>query len=251
MGSTLRKLDTAALIDTDVTVLGGFSQFWDIWAIVASMVAPYLATPTSEVMNPFGEFATATTHVVDYPTADPSRSAAMARVSTPDTTELTAELDGATSWLAVAPDEILLSALARTIARTLGDGVIPIDIATERRSLLDAVPLVCATAQQASATEVLAGVHFALASATESSSSGPSDVYFNYIGAVPEETLPVQETPPGLGHALEVRIYRSATLVHIDWWYDTSRFDPYTIEELTEQFPLALFEMTSDAAAPL
>lgn len=214
------------------------------------MVAPYLATPTSEVMNPFGEFATATTLVVDYPTADPSRSAAMARVSTPDTTELTAELDGATSWLAVAPDEILLAALARTFARTLGDGVVPIDIATEHRSLLDAVPLVCATPQQASATEVLAGVHYALASATESSASGRSEVYFNYIGAVGEETLPVQETPPGLGHALEVRIYRSASLLQVDWWYDTSRYDPYTIEELTEQFPLALFEMTSDAAAP-
>ena len=61
----------------------------------------------------------------------------------------------------------------------------------------------------------------------------------------------MQETPPGLGHALEVRIYRTAGLLHVDWWYDTSRFDPYTIEELTEQFPLALFEMTSDAAAPL
>ena len=215
------------------------------------MVAPYLATPTSEVMNPFGEFATATTHVVDYPTADPSRFAAMAKVSTPDTAELTAELEGATEWLALAPDEILIAALARTIARTLGDGVVPIDIASERRNMLDAVPLVCATAEQASATEVLAGVHFALASVTNSSASGPSEVYFNYIGAVPEEALPVQETPPGLGHALEVRIYRTAALVHIDWWYDTSRFDPYTIEELTEQFPLALFEMTSDAAAPL
>ena len=214
------------------------------------MVAPYLATPTPEVMKPFGEFATATTHVVDYPTADSSRFAAMARVSTPDTTELAAELDGATSWLRVASDEILLAALARTIARTLGDGIVPVDIASERGCLLDAVPLVCATAHQASATEVLAGVHHALASATQNSASAPSEVYFNYIGAVRQEAVPVQETPPALGHALEVRIYRTAELVHVDWWYDTSRFDPYTIEELTEQFPLSLFEMTSDAAAP-
>jgi hypothetical protein len=214
------------------------------------MVAPDLATPTTEVLNPFGEFATATTRVVDYPTADPSRSAEMGRVSTPDTTELTAELDGATSWLDVPADEVLLAALARTIARTLGDGVVPVDVASERRCLLDAVPLICATAQQASATEVLGGVHHALATASESSANGPSEVYFNYIGAVPEETVPVQKTPPALGHALEVRIYRAADLVHVDWWYDTSRFDPYTIEELAEQFPLALFEMTSDAAAP-
>jgi hypothetical protein len=189
--------------------------------------------------------------VVDYPTADASRSAAMARVSTPDTTDLTAELDGATQFLGVAPDEILLAALARTIARTLGDGIVPVDIASERRCLLDGVPLVCATPKQADATEVLHGVRRALAVASERSAQSPSEVYFNYIGEVPQETVPVQETPPALGHALEVRIYRAAELLHIDWWYDTSQFESYTIEELTEQFPLALFEMTSDAAAPV
>ena len=250
MGSARRKLEIVALIDTDVTVSGGFSQIWDIRAIVGTMVAPYLATPTTEVLNPYGEFATATIHVVDYPTADASRSAAMARLSTPDTTELTAELDGATAWLGVPSDEILLAALARTIARTLGEGVVPVDIASERRCLLDGVALVCATPQQASATEVLGGVHHAVAAASESAALGPSEVYFNYIGAMPEQAVPVQDTPPALGHALEVRIYRAADLLHVDWWYDTSRFDSYTIEELTEQFPLALFEMTSDAAAP-
>jgi hypothetical protein len=39
--------------------------------------------------------------------------------------------------------------------------------------------------------------------------------------------------------------------LHLDWWYDTSRFDRYTVEELTEQFPFALLEMTSDAVAPV
>jgi hypothetical protein len=251
MVSARRKLEIVALIDTDVTVLGGFSQIWDMWAIVGSMVAPHLATPTTEVLNPYGEIATATIHVVDYPTADASRSATMARLSTPDTTELTAELDGATAWLGVPSDEILLAALARTIARTIGDGVVPVDIASERRCLLDGVAMVCAASQQASATEVLGGVHHALAAASESAAPGPSEVYFNYIGAVPEETVRVQDTPPALGHALELRIYRSADLLHVDWWYDTGRFDPYTVEELTEQFPLALVEMTSDAAAPL
>ena len=251
MGSARRKLQIMALIDTDVTILGGFSHIWDMWAIVGYMVAPYLATPTKEVPNPFGEIASATVHVVDYPAADASRSANMARLSTPDTTELTAELDGATAWLGVPSDEILLAALARTIGRTLGDGVVPVDIASDRRCLLDGVALVCAAARQASATEILGGVHHALAAATEGAAAGPSEVYFNYIGAVPEATVPVQDTPPALGHALELRIYRSADLLHVDWWYDTSRFDPYTVEELTEQFPLALFEMTSDAAAPL
>jgi hypothetical protein len=217
------------------------------------MVAPFLARTAAEVLSPYGEFATATIHVVDYDTADASRPAGMARLSTPDTEKLTAELDGATEWLGVASDEILIAALARTIARTLGEGVVHVDIASEGRCLLDAVALVCATKQQASATQVLLGVHRTLAAATERAADGPSEVYFNYLGAVPDESVPapVQEAPPGLGHALEVRMYRTAGLVHVDWWYDTSRFEAYTVEELTEQFPLALIEMTSDALPPL
>ena len=217
------------------------------------MVAPLLAETATDVLNLFGEFANATIHVVDYDTADASRAADMVRLSTPDTAELTAELDGATEWLGVASDEILLAALARTIGRTLGEGVVPVDIASERGCMLDAVPVVCATAQQAGATEVLRGVHCALAAAAECAVDGPSEVYFNYLGEVPDETVPVpvQETPPGMGHALEVRVYRTGGLVHVDWWYDISRFETYTVEELTEQFPLALFEMTSDALSPL
>ena len=214
------------------------------------MVAPYMATPTTAALHPLGAFALATVRVTDYDVADASRSASMAKLSTPTSEELTAELDGATQWLALPADEILLAALTRTIARTLGSGLVHVDIASERGSLLDAVPMVCATAQQAGATEVLANVHRALASASEHVAAAPSEVYFNYIGEAPGQTVPVEETPPGLGHALEVRVYRAAGDVHIDWWYDTSRFESYTIEELTEQFSLALIEMTSDALPP-
>jgi hypothetical protein len=217
------------------------------------MVAPFLAEKADEVLYPFGAFATATIHVVDYDTTDASRPAGMERLSIAETDELTAELDGAAEWLHVAADELLLAALARTIAATLGDGVVPIDIASEGRCLLDAVPLACTTKQQASATEVLRTVHRTLAAASERAAGGMSEVYFNYLGEVPDESIPVpvQEAPPGLGHALEVRVYRTGGQVHIDWWYDTSRFEAYTVEELTEQFPLALIEMTSDALPPL
>ena len=73
------------------------------------------------------------------------------------------------------------------------------------------MPCVCATAQQADATDVLRGVHHTLASASESAAGGMSEVYFNYLGEVPEDSVPapVQETPPGLGHALELRVYRT------------------------------------------
>lgn len=214
------------------------------------MVAPYMVRPTTEALHPLGDFATATLRIADYDYTDGGRSATMTKVSTPSSDELTAELDGATEWLGLPADEILLAALTRTIARTLGEGVVPVDIASDRGALLDAVPMVCAVANQASATEVIAMVNRTLASASEQPASGPSEVYFNYIGQVPEDTVPVQDTPPGLGHALELRVYRAGGDVRVDWWYDTSRFESYTITELSEQFPLALFEMTSDALPP-
>ncbi len=217
------------------------------------MVAPQMPVTATEAFNSVTELAQATIHVVDYDTADVTRPADMVRLPTPDTEELTAELDGATEWLGVASDEILLAALARTIAKTLGDGVVPVDVASERGCLLDGVPLMCATARQAAATEVLRAVHRTLASASESAADEMSEVYFNYLGEVAEGSVPVpvQETPPGLGHALELRVYRTEGRVHVDWWYDTSRFEAYTVEELTEQFPRALYEMTSDALPAL
>src|SRR5690349_7131482 len=136
------------------------------------MVAPFMAPTATQVLNPLGEFATATIHVVDYETPDASRPAGMVRLSTPDTDELTAELDGATEWLGVASDEILLAALARTIAHTLGEGLATVDIASEGRCLLDAVPLACATKQQAAATEMLRGVHRTLSAASERADDG-------------------------------------------------------------------------------
>ena len=64
----------------------------------------------------------------------------------------------------------------------------------------------------------------------------PSEIFFSYLG-----------TEPGLRHALELRAYRADDLVQLDWWYDTRSFDSYTVEELAEQLPLALIELTSEA----
>lgn len=213
------------------------------------MVASQLPMTANEAFEYVTECALATIHVVDYGAPDASRPAGMVRLSTPDNEELTAELDGASEWLGAPSDELLLAALARTIATTLGEGIVPIDVASERGSLLDAVPIMCVTAAQADATDMLRGVHSALASATERTADAMSEVYLNYLGEVPGSSIPVpvQETPPGLGHALEMRVYRTQGLVHIDWWYDKSHFEPYTVEELAEQFPRALDEMTTDA----
>ena len=79
----------------------------------------------------------------------------------------------------------------------------------------------------------------------------PSEIFSTTSAPCPTGRTPTYETPPGLGYALELRVYRADGLLHLDWWYDSARFDPYTVEELTEQFRFALFEMTSDAAAPV
>ena len=201
-------------------------------------------------MNPVDNLAMSMLRVVDHDIAD-GASPLLDTLSIPPSDEVTAEVDGATEWLGVAADEILLAALGRTIARTIGDGVVAVDVTGERRWLLHAIPLLCATAQQASATEMLGNVHRMLSAVPAHAASLPSEIFLNYVGALPKGTTPMYETPPGLGYALELRVYRTDGLLHLDWWYDTTRFDRYTVEELTEQFPFALFEMTSDAGAPV
>ena len=212
------------------------------------MVASYLADQTNDLTYAVDNLAMPTLRIVDHDIAE-GTSPVLEKLSTPATDEMTAEVDGATEWLGLAADEILLAALGRTIARTIGDGVVAVDITGERRWLLHAIPLTCATAQQASATDMLGIVHRMLGAAH--ATSLPSEVFLNFIGTLPDGATPMYETPPGLGYALELRVYRTDGLLHVDWWYDASRFDRYTVEELTEQFPFALFEMTSDAVAPV
>ncbi len=213
------------------------------------MVAPHLAEPSSNVTYPVDITAAATLRVVDHEIAIETRPEALARLSTPPTVELTAELDGATPWLGLAADEILLAALGRTIARTIGDGVVAVDVAGGHGWLLHAVPLICATAKQASPTEMLRGVHHALAADAHLPVRPPSEILLNCVDS-PSDAATSMHEPQGLGHVLELRVYRTAGLIHLDWWYDADRLDHYTVEELTEQFPLALFEMTSDAEPP-
>ena len=213
------------------------------------MVAPNFADQTNELMYPVDYPAMPTLRVVDHDIAE-GTSPVLEKLSTPASDELTAEVDGATEWLGLAADEILLAALGRTIARTIGEGVVAVDVTGQARWLVHAIPLTCATAQQASPTEMLGNVHRMLGAVPPQSASLRSEIFLNYIGTLPDGTTPMYETPPGLGYALELRVYRTDGQLHLDWWFDTNRFDRYTIEELTEQFPLALYEITSDAAAP-
>ena len=91
----------------------------------------------------------------------------------------------------------------------------------------------------------------------------PADVFLSYVGTVPElpvaedapvqldadAAMPVRETIPGLGHALELRAYRSGGLLHLDWWYDTRRLQSAVVESLARQLPSELTDLVEDLLA--
>jgi hypothetical protein len=194
--------------------------------------------------------------LVDHQAAGPPRPDDMAKVAAPLTSSLTAELDGAQCYLDVPADAILLAAISRTIARTIGDTDLAVDVDAGGECT---VVVACVSARNASATEVLRAVHRSLAAAHHHTAAPPvpsSDVFFSYRPTVPgpvsHDVLPPHELLPSSGHALEVRVYRTADdRVQMDWWYDTRRLDRYTVEEMTEQFPLALIDLTSDGVPPI
>ena len=62
--------------------------------------------------------------------------------------------------------------------------------------------------------------------------------------------MPAREMLPGLGHAIELRVYRSSGLLHLDWWYDSPPTRPSRRwKRLREQFPVALTELIQEAIA--
>src|SRR3954471_18737295 len=118
---------------------------------VSYMVAPYLADQSSDVLYSVDNFALPTLRLVDHDIAQKT-APVLDKLSTPPSEEVTAEVDGATEWLGLAADELLLAALGRAIARTIGDGIVAVDVTGERRWQLHAIPLRCATSQQSSPT---------------------------------------------------------------------------------------------------
>ncbi|HJT91431.1 MAG TPA: polyketide synthase, partial [Mycobacterium sp.] len=93
----------------------------------------------------------------------------------------------------------------------------------------------------------------------------PADIFFSYVGTIPElpsvssaeapvqfdhdTAMPVREAIPGLGHAIELRVYRSAGALHLDWWYDTRRVAAATAQSVAENFSIALIELIREALA--
>ncbi|QZT59490.1 hypothetical protein [Mycolicibacterium austroafricanum] len=178
--------------------------------------------------------------VFDRPAADalPARSH---KFGTRSSSELTEELDGAAEWLGVGVEEILLAALGRTFGRTRGEGAVDVDVTGGHRWASRPVSMICAAGQPMGPTEMLQGAHSVLAGAPFRAGA-QSEVLLNVVNGVVDRPC----TRP-----LELRVQRVDGLLQIDWWYDESRLDAYSVEEMAEQFPLAVIEITSDAAAPL
>jgi hypothetical protein len=180
----------------------------------------------------------ATLRVIDHDIAGPPRPDDLAKLAAPLTSMLAAELDEAQRYLRIPTAELLIAALARTIGRTIGSGELSVDVLG-----VGPVPLGYATSRKASATKVLRAVHHTLSAI--SPTSPPADMLFSYVGGAAPAAY--EQALPSRGHAVELRVYRSAGELQMDWWYDARRLDAATVEELTEQFPLALIELTSEA----
>jgi len=93
----------------------------------------------------------------------------------------------------------------------------------------------------------------------------PADIYMSYVGTIPDlpslpsdavpvqfdadTAMPVRDAIPGLGHAIEVRVYRSGGVLNLDWWYDTRRVESATAQSLADGFVKALMELIREALA--
>ena len=145
------------------------------------------------------------------------------------------------------------------------------------------VVLNCATDQEASARQLLDDVHDTLNAVPHCGigygllryiygpttrvlgGTRPADIFFSYVGTIPDlpsvtagdapiqldadTAMPVREALPGLGHAVELRVYRTSGALHLDWWYDTRRLEPTDVESLARHYPAALMELTRAALA--
>ncbi len=183
----------------------------------------------------------------DFGTDDSSgTSLDMARLEAPMSQVITDEVDGASWYLTLDVEILLIAALGRAIDRVIGPGQIVLDVAAANErvggalAVVRRVPLQCVSYDKVSATEMLRNVRNAFDEAIADPDQ-VSEVLFGY------GMTPIIGAHPGPAHTLELRAYRCDGLLQLDWWYASSRFSTSTIEELAEQFTLAAIELASEA----
>lgn len=218
------------------------------------------------------------------------------RLPTVLNSEQTSQVDNARRVLRASTEEILLAALARTLAATVGEGVTSVDLTGAGRSVLrpdvdfhrtigwfstlHPVALPCMAPAAASATQLLDevtgtlkgiphhGIGYGLLrylhapTAALLGATGPSEFLLSYLGMLPEwqqtdaavqfdadGELTVRETPPGLGHPVELRSYRHGGLLHLDWWFDSRLVPADSVMTLAEQLPGILISLIDEAVS--
>jgi phthiocerol/phenolphthiocerol synthesis type-I polyketide synthase E len=241
----------------------------------------------------------ATLRVARSKVSEPPQVEDLKRLSTTLSVAETTEINDARRRLRLPIDQILLAALGRTIAATVGDGGGAVDLGGAGRSVLKPdvdlrrtvgwfttvypVVLNCATDREASARQLLDDVHDTLNAVPHYGigygllryiygpttrvlgGTRPADIFFSYVGTIPDlasvaaadapiqldanTATPVREALPGLGHAVELRVYRTSGALHLDWWYDTRRLEPTDVEALARHYAAALMELTRAALA--
>lgn len=163
-------------------------------------------------------------------------------------TVLTAELEGAATALGLTSEEILLAALGRAVQRTIGEGFVAVDVARFDDSSYP-VALACVGPDRMPATDMLSSVHESLVALPAQQMVRPvagdpgthpmADVLYSFGMPMPR--------PAGYGHLLEVHAHVDGTAMRLEWWYDPRSFEAYTVEELADQLPYAMIELTSEA----
>lgn len=193
--------------------------------------------------------AAATVHVADYEFGgfDTAGTAVdMRRLEAPLSPVITAELEGGVEYLGVDAEVLLIAALGRAIERVIGPGRAAVDVAAAKErsggglAVIRRIEVAAVSASDVDATEMVQTVRGALAAAT-ADPKDVADVLFSYgMSAIDGEH-------PGPAHTLEVRAFHADDVLHIDWWYARHQFEPYTVDELAEQFSYAVIELASEA----
>lgn len=243
--------------------------------------------------------AKATLSVAGMDVPEPPATDDLARLSSGLSEAETSEVDDVRRKLNLPQEELLLAALGRAIADTVGDGAVAVDLGGPGRSVLKPdvdlrrtvgwfttvypIALTCASGRVTGAGELLEDVreslravpHYGIGYGLLRYLHAPTsrlfgehrsaDILFSHLGAIPElpddvpddvpvqfdsdTAMPLRDTVPGLGHALELRVYRAGGVLHLDWWYDSRRLGETDVESLARVFTGALMELTRDALA--
>ncbi len=236
----------------------------------------------------------ATLRLTPTESAEPPGADDVARLSSALSTERTSDLDRTRRKYQFAIEDILLGALSRTIAATVGEGVLAVDLMGDARAVLKPdvdvrrtvgwftsiypVPVPCAGGE--SAMDTLNGLHSHLKevphhgighglltymyapTARSLGAEAPPDILLSFMGTIPDlppvegpirfdldAAMPVRDKVPGLGHAIELRVYRQSARLHLDWWYDTRRLARATVDALMTYFPVAVAELVDGVNA--